>query len=357
MSLQNTLYNLRQGDEITYQSDLTLNLNQPLFKISTRKINLKKAEISLNRAQLNHIKQKKELIYNITERFLKLYKAKRSLEISRDTEKRAREVYDLAIIKFNHGLYSEMDLLREKVQVVNDKNELINQEEIFKNLSEEFKLYIGLPSRTTINIEHIFNMEPITINQADLIKKAIKNNPDHFLNKLDIELKELNIKQARARRQFTVDMNIEYGVTQQKDEFRKLFTQPDITQLANISINIPLWDSGQNKEEVLSSKEELTNALISLDFTIEQLTVEIKNIYSTYIKNKKLMELTEENEKNALKSYQYRVMNFNTGRITSEDLSISRQQLNRASLNNLSAKIDYMLAVENIKKHLSPMTQ
>jgi outer membrane protein len=355
--LRNSFYNLRQKDEISYQSDITLNLNQPLFKTSTRKISLKKAEQNLSRAQISYYKQKRDLVYNITERFLNLVKSKKNLMLARDGEKRSREVYELAQAKFRTGLYSEMDLLKEKVEVVNDKNILINQEENYKNLTESFKLYIGLADYVKVEVDHIFVMDTLNISETELLKQAIKNNPDLLLNEKDIKLRELDIKQAKAHRQFTVDMNLEYGFSQNRNKFSDLFTKPDMTQIANISLNVPLWDSGQNNEEVLAAKEELSYAELVLNQTNEQLKVEINEIYSSYQKAKKLLVLNQENEANAQKSYQYQVMKFNAGSISSEDLARAREQLNLASLNNLNANIEYMLAMEKIKKHLSPVTE
>lgn len=81
-----------------------------------RKISLYQAEINLKRARLNYSKQKKDLIYDIKEQFFSLLKAKKRLEIARDAETRSREIFEMAKAKYRTGLFTEMDLLREKLK-------------------------------------------------------------------------------------------------------------------------------------------------------------------------------------------------------------------------------------------------
>lgn len=355
LSLFNSLYNLRQDGENTYQSDITLNFNQPLFKTSMRKIDLKRAELILQQAQVNYYQQKRELTYNITEKFLNLLGAQKSLELARETEKRSREVYQLGVAKYRTGLFSEMDLLKVEVEVANDQNALLNQQETYQKLLEAFKLSIGLPIEKQIDIEHQLQIDSIQIQETDLLDQAIQNHPERLLNEISIKVSELEIKLARARRQFTIDMNLEYGFSQIRDNIQDLFRRPEMTQIANIGFNIPLWDSGQNKERVLAAQEELTRSQLTLQYSLDALKVEIKEIFVSLAKNKRALKLAESTEQKAQKSYRYSVMQFNTGSISSDELSLARQRLNTASLNNLRAKIDYLLTIEKINKHLTEM--
>lgn len=355
LSFQNSLYNLRQHGEITYQSDIVLNYNQPLFKISTRKINLKRAEYYLKRTKINYYRQKRELKYNITERFLNLLGAKKNIEIAHDALKRAQVAWDLAQAKYRTGLYSEMDLLKSEVDALNEQNNLNAQEEIYDQLLEQFKLYIGLKRADTIDIAHSLAIDSIQITESELLKQAIQNYPDRLLNEIDIKLSELEIKYEKAQRQFTIDLNLQYGFSQIKDNLRDLFGQPEMTQIANIGVFIPLWDCGQNKESVLAAKEELVSSQLMLNQSNEALKVEIKTILLSLNTSHRSLTLAEQAESKAQKSYEYSLLQFNAGTITSDELSLARQRLNRASLNALNAKIKYLLAIEMIKKHLTKM--
>ncbi len=353
LSLYNSLYNLRQGDENTYQYDVTLNINQPLFKTSTRKISLKQAEYNLQKSEINYYRQKRELIYRITEQFLNLLRAKKNLEIARESEERSREVYKLGQIRYRTGLYSEMDLLQVEVDMSNDQNILMNRETNYYELLEQFKLSIGVEREADIDIADTFIIDTVSIGEVELYEKALQNSPERLLNEIDIQITELDIKSAKARRQFTIDMNVEYGFSQIKNELDALFKRPSMTQIANIGFTIPLWDSGQNRESVFAEQEVLTSLEIQLENAIEALKVEIKEIFLSLELVRSVMDLSEKTEEKARKSYQYSVMQFNAGSISSDELAFARQRLNTASLNYLNAKIEYMLTVEQIKKHLT----
>ena len=98
-------------------------------------------------------------------------------------------------------------------------------------------------------------IDSVDISQSELFQRAMQNSPERLLNEIDIHLNELEIKREKARRQFTIDMNLEYGFSQIKNDFEALFKRPEMTQIANIGLSIPLWDSGQNKERVLASQD------------------------------------------------------------------------------------------------------
>lgn len=353
LSLYNSLYNLRQGEDETYQADITLSFKQPLFKTSTRKIDLKRAELNLESAQVYFDQRTRELKYNITEQFLNLFSTRKSLELARESEERSREVYQLGRAKYQAGLFSEMDLLKVEVEVANDQNTLLNQEEAYENALEAFKLYIGLPAADPIEIQHTLRLDSIEISEAELLEAAIKNHPERRLNEIDIKISELEVRLARARRQFTIDMNLEYGFSQLKDNFKGLFHQPEMTQVANIGFNVPLWDSGEKTEYVLAAQEALIGSELTLKQSVAALKVEVREIIISLNKNRRALKLAESTEEKARRSYQYSVMQFNAGSITSDELALARERLNTASLNNLRARIDYLLTVEKVRKHLA----
>lgn len=357
LSLYNSLYKLQQKDENTYQSDIILNFNQPLFKTSTRKIDLKRAEFYLNKSTVNYHKQKRELKYNITEKFLRLFRAKKNHEITLEAEKRALEAFDLATAKFNTGVSSEMELLKSEVDALNERNNLLTIKQYFTQLLEEFKLYIGLERAEQINIIHSLEIDSIRISETELRTQAIRNHPDRVISEIDIKLAELDIKRSQAERQFTIDMNLEYGFSQIRNSWRKLFENPEMTQIANICFNIPLWDSGQNKESVLSAQEQLIRFEITLKQFLEALKVEIKEIFLSLQISRQSLNISHTAELKARKSYGYSVLQFNTGSITTDELALARIRVNRASLNNLDAKIQYLLAVELIKMHLTELVK
>jgi outer membrane protein TolC len=355
--LKNSLYNLRQPDDITYQSDITLNYNQPLFKTSTRKISLNIAEINLDRARLNYAKEKRNLIYNITERFFYLLKTQKRLEIAQEAVKRSQNIYEMAKTKYRAGVYTEMDLLRDKVEMANDQTTLINLSVEYKDQLKAFLVFIGHKNDHEIDIAHIFSLDTLAISESQLLQEAIKNDPDKRISEMDIKLRELDVKQADAQSQFSIDMNLEYGFSQIENRLDRLLSQPDRSQIASISFDIPLWDSGQNKQSVLAAQENLTGAKLHFKSVNDQLKLHVAEIYSSLEKNKKLLEITETNKRDAEKSYRYRLMMYNAGNITREDLARARDQLNQASLNNLNAKIEYMLAVEQVRKLLTEIEE
>ena len=353
LSLANSLYHLRQADEATYQYDVVLNFNQPIFKTSTRKIDLKQAALNLRQAKLAYQNQKRELVLFITQEYLNVLRSQRNLEIAQETAQRSREVYDLALAKYRTGLYSEMDLLSFEVDVANDENTLITQSENLQQLQEAFKLTIGMQRDAKLGLLSMPDADSITISYQELFRKALQNNPEKIIKDINLELDDLGIKRTKAAREFSIDMNLEYGFSQIKDDFTSLFKQPEMIQIANVRFSVPLWDSGQNKERVLAAREQLYESTIALDYSIESLKVEVREILLSLENARQRLAISKHTEINAQKSYQYRLLQFNAGSITSDELTLARNRLNTASLNHLNAQIEHLLALERIKKHLT----
>ncbi len=357
LSLSNSLYHLRQADETNYQYDVVLNYNQPIFKTSVRKIDLKQARLNLQQAQLAFQNQKRELIFYITQEYLNLLRAQQNLDIARESAQRSKEVYDLACAKYQTGLYSEMDLLRFEVDVANDKNTMITQQENYQKLLENFRLTIGMPREAEIGTLLMPNADSLSISYQQLFQKALKNSPERVINEINLELDELGIKRTKARREFAIDMNLEYGFSQIKNDLGSFFKQPEMIQIGSIRFSIPLWDSGQNREHVLAAKEQLHESEIELEHSIESLKIKVREILLALEKARQRLAISKKTERNARKSYQYSLLQFNAGSITSDELTLSRNRLNTASLNHLDAQIEHLVALERIKMHLTEIKE
>ena len=67
-----------------YYSNLSLQLEQPLFTFNTQSANLKRSELNLEMAKRNYTAAEQNVIYNVTVSFYALYQAKRNVEISEE---------------------------------------------------------------------------------------------------------------------------------------------------------------------------------------------------------------------------------------------------------------------------------
>ncbi len=351
ISINNSFYTIHQVGESNYQNDLTLKLSQPLFKTSTRKIELKQAELQLERTKINYEKLKIEFIYSIKSNYLNLLKTKREYEIALESESRSKETYDRGLSKYKVGLLTEIELLQLEVDISNDKYSRLYKETDYKNELEDFKLLLNIESDKQIEISDDILLDTVMLDER-FYEIDVQGSAQFLMDELDIKSLELNIKKTDASREFSMDLNFEFGFTQNKTMLKDFFVDPEMAQIVNVGIVVPLWDNGQNKAEVMAATEKLNEAKLTANYNELLVKRELDRIALLIGASKEVLMNSKKTIGQAKRSYEYKLMQFENASISHDELTLARERLNTAMLNNLDAKIEYIQAVELANKYV-----
>jgi len=333
-----------------YFTNISISINQPLFSFNSQKANLERAELNLQGAKRNYQHAEQNLIYEVKVAFYNLYKIKEGVKISEEKVKQNEESYRTANNKYKAGLIAEVEALQLEVDLASSRNELLSQKRSFKEELNNFKILLGLEIEDKINITSDLEYEQINIDQNSAINSALNNRADLLNQMNDIYLGGLNVEEVDSRKQIKIELNARYGISKNDEEFSSLFNELLDDVNVALTMSIPVWDWGKNSKDVDAAKANLMNEKL----VYEKLTKTIKNDVITTINRinsaKARVEVLSKSVEIAEKSYNISLERFKSGTISSFDLAQMQLRLTEAKNNNITALIDYNLAIADLER-------
>ncbi len=337
-------------EPIDYYSNLSLRLVQPLFTFNNQEASLKKAEINLEKSERNYTRAEKEIVYDVTSSFYRLFQSKKNVEISKEKVKQTEISYNTALNKFKAGLIAEVEAMQLEVDLASSNNELLNSEQNFMDIKDNFKLLIGLSLDENIDVSAELDYNPIDVDENLAIESALKNNTDISNLDADIELSNLNIDEVDSRGNISALLQANFGVNKVDRKFQEIFHDFAEDRSVIFTVNVPVFDWGKNRREVEAA--EAQHKLIGLTFANQKDVVkkEIIALVNKIKSAKARVDVLSKSVELAQKSYDITLKRFEAGTITSFDLSQMQLRLTDAKISSLNALIDYKIALADLTR-------
>jgi len=343
-------YSQLQDIPIDYYTNLSLRLRQPLFTFNTQQANLERAEINLLKSERNYTRSEKEIVYDVTAAFYRLYQSKKNVEIVKEKVNQTELSYTTAGNKFKAGLIAEVEALQLEVDLASSRNELLAAERTFNEGKDDFKLLIGLPLEEDIDVTAELDYRPVTVNVDEAISAALENRTELKNAEADIELGRLSVDEVDSRGNISALITANYGINRNDEEFRDLFHQFAQDRSVVFTLQVPVLDWGRSSREVESAEANLNLDILSYENQKLLIRKEIIAISNKIESAKARVEVLSKSVELAQKSYDISLARFQSGTITSFDLSQMQIRLTDAKVNSLNALIDYNLAVADLAR-------
>jgi outer membrane protein len=335
---------------IDYYTNLSLRLYQPLFTFNNQKASMMRAEINLLKSERNYSRAEREIKYDVTAAFYRLYQSKKNVEIVTEKVSQTEVSYNTAINKFKAGLIAEVEALQLEIDLASSRNELLNAERSYIDAKDDFKLLIGLPLDEDIDVSAELEYKPVKIDVELAVNYALQNRTEIRNTEADIELSRLTVDEVDSRGNIKALLSANYGINRNNEEFRDLFHQFAQDRSVAFTIQLPVLDWGRNSREVESAEAQLNQNILSYENQKQQIKKEIIQISNKIESAKARVEVLSKSVELAEKSYNITLSRFQSGTITSFDLTQMQLRLTDAKINSLNALIDYNLALADLSR-------
>jgi outer membrane protein TolC len=333
-----------------YYTDLSIELNQPLFIFNSQAADLERAEINLNKAQRNYTQSELDVIYDVTVGFYRLYRAKKNVTIAEEKVKQNEESYQTASNKLRAGLIAEVEAMQLEVDLASSRNTLLDTEREFREQLNDFKILIGLSLDDQIDVVSDLVYDPVEIDQDEAIASALAKRPELLNNKDDIYLSELNVDETDSRRQVKAEINASYGINSSDEVFAEVFGNFLDNQYILFRVSVPVWDWSQNKLQVEAAEADLEMQKLRYNYMHDNIEKDIIEAIGRLNSAKERVVVLSKSVEVAEKSYKISLERFKSGTITSFDLSQMQIRLSEARTTSLGALIDYNIALADLER-------
>ncbi len=351
--------------EQSFRLNTRIGFDQPIeafYAYNQLKAALKMAELNFKLSRKSLLRAQLDLEYQVAQTFYNLYQAIERERIAYQTLQQQKDAYQLAMNKFKAGVIAEVEALQMEVDLGQARNNYDLSHVEYLSSADALKQLLGLPLEDSLVVNTDLSYPVVHVDLNTAIENGLKNRLELQEQKISIEQQKLNIAQLKVQHMITGKISAYYDFIGVKQDPRAYALQTTFSNAweelkrrpgnrgISLTINIPLWDWGVNKNQVLAARARLKKMELSLDNQRITIIRDIRNTVMELQTSLKRLQLLEKNVEVAEKSFAISKKRFANGDISSQSLALDRNRLSQAYNSRLNALISYKLLLANIKR-------
>lgn len=210
----------------------------------------------------------------VTGLYLQTISAQSRIETGQAQVKAAQAVYDQAVDFQKNGVVPGIQVLRAQVELQTQQQRLISYRSDVDKLKLRLARAIGLPDGQAFDLTDNIPFTPVPpLAVDDAIARAYTSRSDYQSAAARVQAAELARKAADADRLPTADFNGNYG------DIGPTLDHSHGTYVAAVSLNVPVFQGGRVKNEVLQADAELERRKAELADMRGRIAYEIRAAY------------------------------------------------------------------------------
>ena len=338
------------SDPSQYGTQVRVQFRQPLFTYNRLKVGLRRAELNLETTLQTYSRNQLDLVFNVTSGFYNLFKSQQQLMLDQLQISQAEEAFRIAQLKSAAGLLAEVEVLRLEIDLANARNTMTNSEAALRQNEDSFKIQIGLPLESSIEVTTDLAYLPVNVPMERAIDEALKRRTELRTDDIAIQLGEIGVTETDAQREIRGDLFVSYGLFNRRDRFQDAFNNFNNDRRVQLSVSVPLWDWSQNKYAVQAARANLERDRLTRENRSNTIKQEIRTTVRNFESAEQRVEITRRSEELADKSYRIYFLRFENGEVSTQDLALEQNRLAQARRNSLDAIIDYKQSLADLRR-------
>ena len=256
LSLTSSLNYLRQLDGKGAAPDLmsvpvTLTLSQPLFGVNDIKWRRRIEPVRYREAKAAFISATEGVTLTAITYFFNLLQAQNNLAIARQNRENAEQLYRVAQAKRTMGKISENELLQLKLNALQAKAAVTENESNLKANMFQLRSFLGLDENEAIEPVMPASAPDLHLDYRAVLEKALANNS--FALSIRRQQLEADYSVATARGTLrSVNLFASVGLTGRGTSFADTYRSEYLrdNQVVEVGVQIPLLDWGKRRGQV-----------------------------------------------------------------------------------------------------------
>lgn len=334
----------------SFQHDISLRIDQPLFRYNEIKMNLRELELSLENAQINYALQQLNIERNVTSAFYQVYQNQKSLAIAQDEYANQKQNYEIINNKVNAGLAAKEELFQAEVNLLTSESTVKSAEMTYESSKDSFKQMLGMDLNLDIIVLPNTDVEPIAIDANLAVQYALNQRMELRQHEITLEQDMFNIIQTKDNNAFNGRISARVGLNALGyDNPKGMYDDMTDNEVVGISFSIPIFDWGARKARIRSAELRMESDEISFDEEKKTIMIDVRQLCRNIPTLLDQIEIKKRSMENAELTYQINLIKYRNGNLTGMDLQNYQNQLTSATTDHTNAIISYKLELLNLK--------
>ena len=329
---------------------IRIGYRQALFGFNEFKWEKKIEPVKYERAKMQYLYSREEISETTIQYFFSLAMTQMEYNMAVTNVASADTLYRIGQEKHKIASISQADLLTLKLDAVNARNTLKNEEVNLKRAMFAFVTFLHLDKDTQLAIELPDRPIDIEISPDLALQYAKANNPEFLAFKQELLEAEREVDRTKKSSNFEAAFNVSVGFENAEKTFRNAYLHPVQQDIINFGITIPIVDWGVRKGRANMAKNNLNVSKISVqqkELALEQDVVMIVNDFNI---QQDLIHSAEEVLELSILAYNITRERFIIGKADLNSLTLSLNRQSSAQRNYISALQNYWLNYYRLRK-------
>ncbi|MCK4904851.1 TolC family protein [bacterium] len=326
--------------------DYNLNLVQPIFHggllpaYNLQNENLKVSQSYLESTQNN-------LILEVKKAYFQVLGTGKIKQVAQESVTLTKAHLNTVEAYFKEGLVSEVEVLRAKVALANARQSLIDANNALELSKSYFNSLLNRNLGQEVMIEDVLYLDDYNIDLSLAMRQAINSRPEIKEANSRMKISQSGVSISRSSFLPQVSLIGKWdkikGAEVPIDEWKESWS-------AIVSVEMDIWDWGENLNEVRKVKAQFEQARSSLELLVNNIELEVRQAYFTLLSEKEKIKVQEIAVKEAEKNFRDTSLRFKEGLSTNTDVLDAQVLLSQARTSYYQALYGYNIAFSQLER-------
>lgn len=239
--------------------------------------------------------------------------------------------------RFTIGKAAKLEVLNAQVDLNTDKSNLLKQKELFQNAKIRFNELLAREADTEFGVVEMAEIND-KLQLAELRELTKKQNPQMQLALINKRVAELNLKQVKASRYPTVNLNAGYNFNESESSLG--FTSQSSARGLNygVSASIPIFNGFLQHRNEKIAKLQVESSNMVIEQQNRSIDTQLATAFQTYATNIELVKLEQDNEAIAKRNLEITLDKFKIGTVPTIEFRTAQENYINAVARHSSAK-------------------
>ncbi len=328
--------------------DYGLTIKQPLFtqgKVGTA-LRLANVEMEGSLSEIDRAQQ--DVALSTVKAYYGLLWAERYRDLVAETQDQKKAHAEMAHIRYQNGVATEVDVLRSDVAVANGAPDLTRAENSIRQARALLNYYLGRPLDNPTKLSGDFEQKAWEqTNIADLEQDALRRRPEIQRLRIAERSAATQLDLARAESRMRADFSGQYGLSSRVPA--NLVNSKFIRWSLGVNFTLPLFDGFKRSGMVTQAVANQRSARLEREKQEQQIRLSIQQGYDDLKAAAEALDAARANVGQAEKVLQMTQDNYKYGAATTLDVMDAQTALSSARSNVLRGLYDFSLARANLR--------
>ncbi len=291
-------------------------------------------------------------VLNVQEAFFNVLKQEKLLEVNQLAVGRSQDNLDKTEKMFELGAVAKVDVFRSRVNLGNDKINMLLQKNAVLTAKQQLNLVMGRDPQTPFEVRPEFDLPAAYQDVDTLFNQAQEMNPD--LKKSEEDVYSYDIMVSRSWAVIWPALGAFFNYNRNNEGIKRVYTGWDKNWNMNwgLSLRFNIFNGFQDKVRIQQSKLAMRSAQATYEETRRNLKSKVVQLVDNFNSYLEIIEINEQNLEAAQEEYRLAEERYRIGSGTALEVREAQVNLTRAEEILVAAKYNARMSQAQLEQAL-----